>query len=112
MRIAGGSQDRVKWTLRIGLLMFDNPQVVKRGTWLYDGTAKSAVRIIETDIAYGSGDHEDLPEIRDDRSGEFFYVQWAPPGDDVFKGSSGPFSTIQEAIVEVEKHTQGTVRWG
>lgn len=40
---------------------------VKRGTFLYDGTVTCDVRIVRTEMRYGSGDHDDPPEIRDDQ---------------------------------------------
>jgi hypothetical protein len=50
---------------------------VKQGTFLYDGTVSCDVRIVRTDVRYGSGDHEDPPEVREDQPGPCFYVEWS-----------------------------------
>ena len=41
--------------------------VVKRGIFLYDATIVCDIRIVKTDVRYGTGDAEDPPEIADDQ---------------------------------------------
>lgn len=40
--------------------------VVKKGTFLYDGTVECDLRIVYSKIRYGSGDYEDPPELEND----------------------------------------------
>ena len=36
---------------------------ILRGEWLYGGTVPAVIWILRSNIAFGSGDHEDAPEI-------------------------------------------------
>lgn len=54
--------------------MFDYADVIKEGTAVYDKTVPYEVRIIESLVWYGSGDYEDTPEIREDRTMKCYYV--------------------------------------
>lgn len=55
--------------------MFEAAEVVGRGVFPHDGAVPCDVRIVRRNCRYGSGDDEDLPEVRDDVEGEFFYIQ-------------------------------------
>jgi len=57
------------------MAMHSGEEVVKNGTFLYDGTVMCDVRIVRSDMRPGSGDCEDPPELANDQYGEFFYVQ-------------------------------------
>jgi hypothetical protein len=86
-------------------------ETVKQGTFLYDGTVICDVRIVRTETRYGSGDHEDPPEIRDDRPGPCFYVEWGSTRTrgELTSGSGG-YTTLSDAIRAVEQAVSG-VRW-
>jgi hypothetical protein len=47
-------------------------EIVKTGTWLYADEIRCSVVILKPEWAYGSGDYEDEPEIREGREGEFY----------------------------------------
>ena len=63
----------------IRLQMFPGQTIVKRGSWLYDGSVPSALVIVRGDVFYGTGDYEDPPEICDDRDVEAFQVWFETP---------------------------------
>src|SRR4030095_1951228 len=84
---------------------------VKQGTFLYDGTVTCDVRIVRTEMCYGSGDHEDPPEIRDDQPGPCFYVEWGSTttrGD--YISGVGGYATLSDAMHAVEQQVSG-LKW-
>jgi hypothetical protein len=96
----------------VGLDIMDRfGRVVQEGRWRYGGTVAVAVRIRESDTRFGSGDHEDPPEGRDDRSKRCYYVDWDAAGTKRFSSISGPFDTINEAAAFVAQHSSETLRW-
>ena len=56
--------------------MEETKELVKKGTFLYDGSVITDIQIIKTNIRYGSGDYEDEPEWRDDVEGEFYNIEF------------------------------------
>jgi hypothetical protein len=50
--------------------------IVLEGTWLYAGTTPSRVVVLRRDRWYGTGDHEDPPEVAEDREIEMFEVRY------------------------------------
>jgi hypothetical protein len=89
-------------------------RIIKEGKWFYDGTIPCAIQIVERHIAYGSGDYEDPPEIRDDREGIFYYILYEAAGErehGSFRSEAGPFNNIQEALEHAKQATHGTVEW-
>jgi hypothetical protein len=60
--------------------LYENGVVVARGTWLYDNSLECDVLIERLPMFYGSGDHEDPPEVRDDREQETYYISYSSPG--------------------------------
>jgi len=60
---------------------------VAEGTWLYSGSLPTSVRILESGVAFGTGDFEDEPEDADDKPGLCFYVEWEPAGGGSSAGS-------------------------
>jgi hypothetical protein len=85
---------------------------VAEGTWLYSGSVSTAVRILESDVAFGTGDYEDEPADAEDKPGLCFYVEWERAGGGSSGGSvTGPFATIDEAKKHVQQTATG-VRWG
>ena len=95
-----------------------NPQeppgtLLRTGTWLYDGTVPSRVEVWLRPVKYGTGDYEDPPEIEDDQYGKFYEVYFHPPGN-IGGGrpfGGGHYTDLQSALDDVEKDTQGTIKW-
>ena len=81
---------------------------VAEGTWLYSGSVPTVVQILESDVAFGTGDYEDEPEDAEDKPGLCFYVEWKIAGGG---GSvTGPFATVDGAKMHVQQTAPG-VRW-
>ena len=92
--------------------MDSDAEVIKQGTWIYAGEVVCDIRIVKHDWCYGSGDYEDDPEVRDDRQGEFYYVQYGSTtrrGE--FTGLGQCCSSMEEALNEAGAKTNGTVKW-
>lgn len=86
--------------------------IVREGIWLYGGTTRVGVRIRATSIRYGSGDHDDPPEIRDDVPVSGFSVEWERAGGGGWDGGiSTQFYTIELAMAAMADATGGTVEW-
>jgi hypothetical protein len=81
-------------------------RLVKRGTFLYDGSVRCAVEIWQTDFRPGSGDHEDPDDIREDAHGTFFAIRYAFPGQDRMTALGGWCDSLDAAINEVESATR------
>lgn len=86
--------------------------MIRRGTWLYDGSVRREVRIIRQSTLYGSGDYEDPPDIADDRDCECFGVlfETATGGPPRFAGG-GQFKSLEDATQHVEELLVGGVEW-
>ena len=88
--------------------MFGSP--VATGSWLYAGAIPTGVRILHSRIAYGTADYEDPPEVRNDREGSWFYVEWAAAGGG--SGSvSGPYTSIDEAKNHAQQSAGTPIQW-
>jgi len=63
--------------------MFDisSAKVIKRGICLYDNAVEYEVVIVESNILYGSGDYEDLPDIANDKEVKCYYGCFDSPGN-------------------------------
>ncbi len=83
---------------------------VAEGTWLYAGSVPTRVRVLQSEVAFGTGDYEDEPEIAAHRSGRCFYVEWDPAGGGSGGSVTGPFETIEQAKAHV-RSTAPSVRW-
>jgi hypothetical protein len=82
------------------------------GTWLYDGTIPCQVVVRSSNTAFGSGDHADPDDLREDRARRCFYVGWYHSTDSTRNVSeSGPFDTLREAIASVRVASRGSVAW-
>lgn len=92
--------------------MEEKREIIKKGTFLYDGSVLTDIQIIKTNIRYGSGDYEDEPEYRDDIEGIFYNIEF---GSTIERGKfvSGSFSheSLNEALLEAERATNHTVNW-
>ena len=93
--------------------MSSNGNPVKTGIWLYGGTVPTGVRIVESPIAFGTGDYEDERADRDDRIVKCFYVEWAVAGtiSDWRSVMHGPHESLAEAESYVAKQSNETVVW-
>ena len=86
--------------------------IVKRGSWLYDGTRRSQIRIQQGDVLFGSGDHADPPEYREDREVTCFYVWYeSPPGSESYPAGGGGFLSLDDAMDNVQRICGNTVQW-
>ena len=92
-------------------LMFEGAEVVRQGIFLYDGAVACDVRIVKHNRRYGSGEHEDPPEVRGDVEGEVFYVQFGSTSErGKYVAGSGAFSSVEEAVGHAERSLSG-VTW-
>lgn len=86
-------------------------EVIRVGTWLYDGRVPAQLRIIRQEVSYGTGDYEDPPDIREDREGPCFVIHWGSPGEqDTFKSRSASYPTIEDAVGAAEAMVH-TIEW-
>lgn len=85
---------------------------VLSGSWRYDGTVPSRVAVRRSDVAFGTGDADDPPEVQEDREAPCFYVDWYHPMEPsrVVSGSVA-FAMLREAIASVRAASQGSVTW-
>jgi hypothetical protein len=94
--------------------------VVAVGTWLYDGTAPTTVRIVrlDYDFWYGIGkadgdlDPEESPQLNAD--GHRYYVRHRPgwqSEEDSFWPDSPGFDTPEEAVAAAESSVPTAVSW-
>jgi len=92
-------------------MWWDDAPVVKRGTWLYDGTVLCEVRIVQHHLLYGSGDYEDPPEIADDREVTCYYVLFhTPVGEPPWVGGGAGLS-VEEAMSLAERKLGQGLKW-
>lgn len=81
-------------------------RVAKRGSFLYDGSARCDVEIIQTDFRPGCADDEAPVE---DAYGECYEIRYRWPGQPSRAGG-GYFDSLAEAMVSVES-TVKQVTW-
>jgi hypothetical protein len=87
-------------------------EIVLEGTWLYAGETPCRIAIVRRGTWYGTGDHEDPPEIADDQGVETFEVLYTPAGDPSrFSAGGGQCRTLKEARESAEAACGPTVRW-
>jgi hypothetical protein len=77
-------------------------RVVKRGTFLYGGSLRCAVEIVQTDFRPGTGDYEDPEEAREDAHGLFFDIRYASAGPRQFSSGVAGFESLEAAVSHVE----------
>lgn len=93
-------------------LLSDRGELVLEGTWLYDAAAPCRIAIVRRDTWYGSGDHEDPPDVAEDQELETFEVLYTAAGEPTrFSGGGGQFRTLEEARAAAEGACGATVRW-
>jgi hypothetical protein len=89
-------------------------RVVQVGTFLYDGEVVCDIRIVISPIRFGTGDHEDPPEVSDDAVQDTFYIQYgSTTSRGAFNAGGGGFPTLADAVAHVEAMPGfgSTVRW-
>jgi hypothetical protein len=89
-------------------------EVVKEGTFSYGGEVECDLRIIRSPVQFGSGEHEDPPEVQFDVDRETYYVQFGSTSErGVFNSGMGPFASLAEAVAATESAPGigKSVRW-
>jgi hypothetical protein len=77
-------------------------RIVKTGYFMYDGSVRCPVRIVQTDTIPGTGDFEDEPELADDRHGTFFRIDITAAGSpDRWASSIEPFDSLDTAVAHL-----------
>lgn len=89
-------------------------KVLASGTFLYAGTIECDLRIVFSSVRYGSGDHEDPPDICEDVVVDTYYVQYGSTTQrSFFNAGTEAYPSLEEARSAVEA-TPGiglTVHW-
>ena len=76
-----------------------NETLVKEGTFLYDGIVVCDVLIVHSPIRYGSGDHEDPPEIYNDLERDTFYIYYGSTTErGRYNAGGGGYPSLEEAM--------------
>lgn len=81
----------------------DTQSAVRTGIWLYGGTVRCRVVVIPADVFPGTGDHEDPPDVAEDREIACFAVWYEPPVAGYAWGGGGWYATLDEAVRRVEQ---------
>ena len=100
----------------IHIMLRPNESLIQEGTFLYDGTVECDVRgrVVHSPVRYGSGDHEDSPDIQNDLTQDTYYVWYGSTTErGVYVAGGGHDASLREAVQAVEgAHGIGTtVRW-
>ncbi len=81
---------------------------MKTGYFMYDGTVRCPIRIVQTNTSPGTGDYEDDPEFADDRHGTFFRIDITAAGTpDHWASSIEGFDSLDAALA----HLGRSVSW-
>src|SRR4051794_35121478 len=98
--------------------MVSTREVVRRGTWLYDGIAPSPVAVVRLDYDFwyeiGKADEQlepdEKPHLND--AGFQYYVCFAsPPEQHHGWVDSHGFDTVEAACEWAEKQIQSAIQW-
>jgi hypothetical protein len=82
-------------------------RVVRRGSFLYDGSVRCGVEIIQTDFRPGVDDDE---APGDDAYGEFYEVRYSSPSSQTHGAGGGWHDSLAEAVRVVESKVRD-VQW-
>jgi hypothetical protein len=81
------------------LRLNDIESVLDEGTFLDSEGVVCRIRVIRSSVLYGSGDHEDEPEVSQDQDGECFYVEYGSTAEPAtFVARSQAFPSLQAAL--------------
>jgi hypothetical protein len=83
-----------------------NETIVLRGEYLYGGGVACDIRIVRTDVRYGTGDHEDPDEIRPDRGGVFYDIHY---GSTTSRGQYNCGARGFESLEKAKLHAESAV---
>lgn len=85
--------------------------VIKTGTFLYDNAVTCDIRIVHSRVLYGTGDANDPDDVREDREGDFYYVQYGSPTKrNDYPSASLGYDSLSAAI-EAAEHAVSGVKW-
>ena len=87
---------------------------VKRGTFLYAAEIECDIRIIRSQVRYGTGDDEDQPEIANDIEVESYYVHYGSTTQrGVFSAGSIAFPSLELAMLGAAEQLgpKRTIQW-
>jgi hypothetical protein len=92
--------------------MYPGAVLVKEGVFLYDGTVPCSVKIFKHYMKYGSGNHEDPPDIQNDLEGEYYYIGFGSTTEkEKITSGSMALNTLEEAILEAQAATKNGIVW-
>lgn len=81
------------------MLLQSTEKVVKQGTFLYDESVECDIHIVYSPVRYGSGDYEDLENIREDQEIDSYYIQFGSTSErGRFNAGGGCYPALSEAI--------------
>ncbi len=89
-------------------------QIVNEGIFAYAENVQCEIRIVRTNVRFGSGDAEDPLEVSEDRVTESYYVRYGSTTQrGVFTAGSGPFDSLPEAMAgaALQLGGQRTILW-
>lgn len=96
------------------MILEPGQQIVKEGTYLYDGRVVCDVVIVRSPVFHGSGDDEDPPEIANDRDEETFQIWYGSPvARGQFNAGGGARFSLRDAMQAVENAPGigSSIRW-
>ena len=76
-------------------------KLIMKGTFLYDSAVVCDVRICRSSFRPGTGDEDDAEEEREDREGEFYYIDYGSP---VARGQYPSRSVYYGSLTEAVRH--------
>jgi hypothetical protein len=83
----------------------------RTGHWRYDGNVRCEVRISRCSVWPGSGDHEDPPELKEDREIECYALEFQTPvGTPAWVGG-GYYASEKDASDAAEMRLGESLRW-
>ena len=88
--------------------------IVKSGTFLYDGSVLCDVCIAFSPVRFGTGDYADSPDVSGDAEIETYYVFFGSTAErGRYNAGGGGYLSLAEAIANVEqRHGFGpSVKW-
>jgi hypothetical protein len=88
--------------------------IVKTGTFLYDGSVLCDVCIAFSPVRFGTGDHEDSPDVSGDAKVATYYVFFGSTTErGRYNAGGGGYSSLEEAIANVEQRPSfgSSVKW-
>ncbi|CAN5153687.1 hypothetical protein BH11PSE11_BH11PSE11_32480 [soil metagenome] len=88
--------------------------IVKEGTFIYDGCVECDVCIVFSLIRVGTGDYEDSPQIRDDAELDTYYLWFGSTTErGRYTAGGGGFASLSDAIANAESRPGfgSSIRW-